>query len=91
MRYECHITLRPQVDLSALMHLLGWSYSCITDDPQLGPGSRCYATKYYASETEAIHGTRGAAELFRVRGFHVYRAKVECIVYDTHITTGIES
>lgn len=84
MTYECHITLRPQKDLADLMRLLGWSYSQITDDPQLGPGSRCYATKYYATESEAIQGTQGASELFRVRGFMVDRAKVECIVYDTH-------
>lgn len=84
MKYECHITLRPQTGLIDLMGLLGWSYSCITDDPQLGPGSRCYATKYYATDDEAIQGTRGAAELFRVRGYQVSRAKVECIVYDTH-------
>ena len=91
MTYECHITLRPDAALPALMALLGWSYSCITDDPQLGPGSRCYATKYYATDTEAIQGTRGAAELFRVRGFHVYRAKVEHVVYDTHMSTGVVS
>jgi hypothetical protein len=95
MTYECHITSalegQSSAPLAAFLALSPWSFSRIADDPQLGPGTRAYATCYFETEAEAIHQTKAMADLLRAHGYPVLRAKVEHIVYDTHMSTGIES
>lgn len=84
--YECHITIdstEPD-DVQTWVELIHWRFSRIEGDPQLGKGTRCYATQLYHQREVAIKFTDAAAYFLRSKGFHVLRCKVEHVIYDVH-------
>lgn len=88
MYWECHITLGLHpVSSKDLVEALGWKFSCIDGDPQLGSGAREYATRNASSvsdfETVKTHMNYTADVLKRTGGFNVIRQKIELVMYDT--------
>lgn len=83
--FECHITIdAPSTpELKQLVELYGWSFSCITGDPLLGPKNYCYATNHFHSKEDAVDLALDRASYIRARGYAVARVKVEEVVFDT--------
>jgi hypothetical protein len=83
-KFECHITMTGDpLLIRPLVESVGWSFSCIQDDPQMGPGVFCYATQYFDSVDSAISETLATGETLADRGALVTRTKVEEIRYDS--------
>lgn len=83
--YECHITLRPRFHLAQDVLNLGWTFSQIDGDPDLGEGVKAYATKHFNTrkrvENVIAELTRTAFALREI-GYYVLREKVELVIYD---------
>jgi hypothetical protein len=67
---------------------LGWAFSCITGDAQLGNETFCYATGHFNDTRKAIEDTKIMTEVFIMMGFEVLRRKVEHIIYDERFSLG---
>ena len=84
--YECHITMdgAPSI-LEQYVNAIGWKFSAIDGDPDLGSGVKCYATMHFNArkDFEEIKGklVRDAAALSAV-GVKVLRRKIEMVLYD---------
>jgi hypothetical protein len=89
--YECHITIEPlnrDMDfIEGCVTSAKWRYSKIDGDPDLGIGTRCYATQLYHHKDTAIALTCMMAEYFQGLGFTVIRSKVEQVIFDTNNVT----
>lgn len=91
--YECHITLESKHphSLRETLEALGWKFSAVDGDPNLGSGVKCYATRQYNSERVALHHVieivKDLAENLRLQNYKVLREKVELVVYDSHSVT----
>ena len=89
MTYECHITiaLHP-VSAEALITSLGWKFSCIHGDPDLGIGAREYATRHAAVGTpitQVILEIQRISGILLAQGFPVLREKIELVMYDVYL------
>lgn len=90
--FECHITIAgsKSVDVQWSVELIGWTFSEIDGDPDLGKGVKQYATKHfnYRHSTEfVIEQLTDAAEKLRGYGCNVLREKVEVVIYDKRSKT----
>ncbi len=92
MNFECHITIEIPADqqqhwiiegLKARVEAVGWSWSCIDGDPQLGERRRGYATHYYPDQDTAIEMTKAVGGVLAGKGMNVVRMKVEEVIYDS--------
>lgn len=89
MIYECHITigLHP-ISAKALIESLGWKFSYITGDPDLGTDPHEYATRHASANTQitiVIEELTRIASILARQGFPILREKVELVMYDTHL------
>lgn len=88
MYYECHITMEadePNALRAPVAHI-GWLFSAIDGDPNLGNGVKCYATRQFKgslSEGFVRHQMATAVLELEGMGCKVLRSKIECVVYDT--------
>lgn len=95
--YECHLTIEegdPLKAASGLYHngdirhaveKIGWIYSAIDGDANLGPGRKHYATKQF-NLNDRGQGVQGELDTARVtlvsQHCNVVRAKIELVIYD---------
>lgn len=91
--YECHVTFTAEPDnprgvhpFKAIVEGMGWVFSSIAGDANLGPGRKLYATK----QLNARVGDEGARKTvlntgaaLRDAGAKVLREKVEVVIFDT--------
>lgn len=84
--WELHVTMECTGKERAMVDALtGWTYSNITDDPILGPGAKCYATRHFhikQPEQFVVDAVRFASSVLKQAGANVLRRKVERVVYD---------
>lgn len=85
--YECHITLLGKPwEVSKVVEKLGWKFSVIDGDPDLGEGIKCYATRQFNMKykTEFIIDIvdETAEEIAKAKGIKVLRRKIEIVIYD---------
>lgn len=81
--YELHITmLGDGVPIRKIVEEMGWHYSVIDADPDLGGGVRHYATKHCGNLMEATGVIAHAVEEIAKRYITVKRAKIEQVLYD---------
>lgn len=87
--YECHITFNGEPGYSlTCVESLGWKFSRIDSDLDLGAGSRCYATKQFNfkySEQIIIDVLEDMANDLKTVGLNPIRSKVEVVIYDKRI------
>lgn len=92
--YECHITCEGDKLATALaIDKIGWTFSCIDGDPDLGSGTKCYATKQFNARHEddgVIGQLTTAAIQLRKLGVKVLREKVELVLFDKRETANEE-
>jgi hypothetical protein len=85
--YECHVTmLGDPKTLRAATQALGWTYSAIDNDANLGPGMKQYATRQLNSKVgleAAIKQVTDVANSLRMLNAEVLREKVEEVLFDT--------
>lgn len=86
MVYECHLTMSPvQTRDKYTVEGMGLSYSQIDNDPDLGKGSRAYATFH---RDGSIDMCQVIADLEKYNnylleaGAKVIRRKIEVVIYD---------
>lgn len=93
--YECHITMdasRPawpeglgRMGLTRMVEDMGWSFSAINGDPDLGPGLKCYATRQFNTKhpkEDVIKWLDEAAKVLYNNKITVLRRKVELVIHD---------
>jgi len=84
--YEAHVTmLGSPAGIEPLVTALGWKFSAIDGDPNLGTGVKCYATRQFNKrfgEMLAIDNLLMAAGRLEAAGVKVLRRKVELVVFD---------
>lgn len=88
--YECHLTCMELVvdntkKFKEACDEIGWTWSFIDGDPDLGSGIKCYATKQFNSKNtddEIVQALLFARDALRRRDVNVIRAKVEVVVFD---------
>lgn len=85
--YECHITISGMGSTWAerTVKEAGWIYSRIDGDPDLGPGTKQYATKHFnkrKSVEKVIAELQRVALALRLQGLEVLREKIELVIYD---------
>ncbi len=90
--WECHITMTCTGKERAFVEQFGngWTYSNITDDPILGPGAKCYATRHFHEKISlgfVVMATIDVARVLEQSGAKVIRRKVERVVFDSHEAT----
>jgi hypothetical protein len=87
MYWECHITIGVSpLGSRALAEALGWKYSCIDNDPDLGEGFKEYATRHASTAVpfqDVVDALNRTSAIFKDMGFKVLRQKVELVMYDT--------
>lgn len=86
MVYECHITidLYP-ISAKELIEALGWKFSKIAGDPQLGDKTFEYATRSASSQTQlvvVVNELERVSGILSKQGFPVVREKIELVVHD---------
>lgn len=87
--YECHITMVGNPN--SIEHNtkgIGWKFSKIDGDPDLGKGVKCYATMHYSfsrnNEEDIVEKVNQYADfLNEFLDIEVIRRKVELVVYDS--------
>lgn len=87
--FELHITVEGtnQTDMKTVVETSGWAFSNITDDVELGPGPKMYATIQLPIQNvklieKALNRMVDELQLF---GHNVVRKKIECVVYDKKV------
>lgn len=86
--YEAHITMDTfpnVVYLEDLTKELGWKFSRIDGDPNLGNGVKCYATKQFNGNMykgDVLGKLLTAAAILEHQGARILRRKVELVLYD---------
>lgn len=91
--WEAHVTMKCTGAEREHVEALGWTYSNITDDPVLGPGEKCYATRQFNAKRShgfVVMEVHSAANVLARRGVTVLREKVERVVYDRKRTRPVE-
>lgn len=101
--YECHLTIEEGSAIQGAplsryewqngairqaVEEIGWVYSAIANDIDLGPGTKHYATKHFHIDLEAgavITALGVARQMLETARCHVVRAKVENVFYDARI------
>lgn len=85
--YEAHITMTgDRIALEAATKAVGWRFSAIDGDANLGDGVKLYATRQMNSrlgDDKDIEGLSLVADIMRAAGADVLREKVEVVIYDT--------
>lgn len=88
--YECHITMigDPQYVIP-MVEFIGWKFSAINGDPDLGEGIKCYATRQfngkYTKEFILDLLNEAATEISKNEEIQVIRKKIEFVIYDERI------
>lgn len=88
MYYELHITCKgkPEEVKPLVEDKLGWRFSNIDGDPDLGEGVKCYATRQLNANkmmfNEVIAYLAAHADMLREEGVGVWREKIELVIYD---------
>lgn len=96
MSYECHVTIATPFNKEDLKKIVEnfpsspmWKFSCITDDPILGPGKYAYATLNYDPyepilnhEFFVIQKSLDLTKVLLQNGYEILRVKVEQTVFD---------
>lgn len=87
--YECHITILGDKEIAMpIVMAIGWTFSCIDGDPDLGKGVKCYATKHFNRRLSS-HTVKSilvtASEYLRLFNINVIREKIELVIYDNRI------
>lgn len=88
--YECHITMDSELHSknyiqNCVENLLGWKYSAINGDPDLGPGMKCYATKQFNAKhppEDIVKWLDKAAAILYDSDIKILRRKVEMVIHD---------
>lgn len=86
--YECHITmLGSSWHVKPAVEKIGWAFSCIDSDIDLGAGIKCYATKQFNADKftkeQVVKFVEEAADALQAASnFKIMRRKVELVVYD---------
>lgn len=88
--YECHITIASTVpdDVQKKVKEIGWLFSAIDGDPNLGPGVKCYATRQFPDRiplVEVERYLREAAQCLKWDGFAIRRLKIERVLLDERL------
>lgn len=90
--YECHITMDPLpalgLGIQEAFEQVGWLYSCIDGDPELGKGVKCYATRHFNSKKYTVAKLKvkldnTAEKIHKLCAAKIIRKKIELVVYDT--------
>lgn len=95
--YEAHITMefdprfKPHVigsrdHVEKCVQAYGWTFSAIDEDPYLGKGVKCYATKHYPFRIHAdavLDVVKLASKWLQEDGITVIREKLELVIYDS--------
>jgi len=85
--YECHVTMLGNKEvLKRITENIGWVFSSIENDANLGEGVKMYATKQLNKRVQdrgAVQILQDAAQLLRDWGADVLREKVEVVIFDT--------
>lgn len=87
--YELHITMMGNPDnIKEKVEELGWHFSKIDGDPDLGQGIKCYATKPLINldTIDVINYINSVGKRLEELGCNVIRKKIEDIIYDTKET-----
>ena len=85
--YEAHVTMTgDRSTLKAATEGVGWRFSAIDGDANLGDGLKLYATRQMNSkigDDAAISILSEAANFLSSSGATILREKVEVVIYDT--------
>lgn len=85
--YECHVTMLGNREvLKRITEGMGWVFSSIENDANLGDGVKMYATKQLnkrVHDSGAVEILQDAANSLRSCGAEVLREKVEVVIFDT--------
>mgnify|MGYP001233656219 CR=1 FL=1 len=91
MDYECHITIgdaQQFVIIQSIVQANGWKFSRITNDPDLGDTTFCYATRWFDNLDVAIQNVKDTADIFEDAKLIVIRRKIEQVVSDVRKVNG---
>lgn len=84
--YEAHVTMLGDPDeLASIVEDIGWKFSAIDGDADLGDGVKCYATRQFNArkgEQNTVAALLEAAIHLQNLGATVLRRKVELVVFD---------
>lgn len=90
--YECHITIHLPVGdsftrtyVAREVHNIGWTFSAIDGDPDLGSGVKAYATKHFNARRTCegvVKDLEESAAKLASWGCMILRKKVEFVMYD---------
>lgn len=88
--YECHITMMGDpTTIAKATDVMGWKFSKIDGDPDLGAGIKCYATHQFNGKytkefiLDVLNET--AAEIENFSMCQILRKKIELVIYDERI------
>lgn len=87
MYYELHVTCEgePKTVRPFVEDNLGWRFSNIDEDPDLGKGVRCYATTQLNAKNaiqDVMAELAAHADMLREKGVKVTREKIELVISD---------
>jgi hypothetical protein len=74
--------------ISPHVNSVGWTFSSIDGDPDLGRGVKCYATRQFNSKlevNEVIFLLNHTADILIEYGCEVLRKKIELVIYDERL------
>ena len=84
--YEAHVTMvGVPTKLRPIVEKIGWKFSAIDGDIDLGEGLKCYATRQMnkrLGEEAVIAMLNSAAGDLEKDGAHILRRKVELVIFD---------
>lgn len=84
--YECHVTMTGDMAAAhARTNVLGWKFSQIDGDPNLGDGVKMYATRQFKGtmdKNEVLGLLKDAADFLEDDLVAVLRRKVELVIFD---------
>lgn len=84
--YECHVTMTGDREtLKFETERLGWKFSAIDGDANLGDGVKLYATRQYNAkrdQDEMVEVLLQAARYLKTCGATILRRKVEVVLFD---------
>lgn len=89
--YEAHITMAGNPELiEPVVKATGWKFSKIDEDPTLGLGIKCYATKHFKAsidKEDVLCILHLIANVLQTNNCNVIRRKIELVLYDDRSST----
>lgn len=89
--YEAHITMEGlPSEVRPAVEKLKWKFSCISGDPTLGDGIKCYATKHFKESRdreEVLEELKNTARKLHTSTCKVIRRKIELVIFDDRSET----